>query len=106
MIEIEQRFVGFGSLQTICDRLAPESQLEPVEDMTGYLARFGVVAAATKIRHVRPSGDVRFVLEIQERRGQQSDRYVILTLDRDFTGTEALEAYLCFLTMDGKSLSH
>lgn len=96
MVEIEKRFVGFGSLQSVCDRLAPESQLSPVENMTGYLARFGVVAAAIKIRHVRPSGDVRFVLEIQERGGQQPDRYVILTLDRDFTGPEALEAYLCF----------
>lgn len=106
MVEIEQRFVGYGSLQSICNRLAPESRLSPVENMTGYLARFGVVAAALKIRHVRPSGDVRFVLEIQEQRRHQPDRYVVLTLDRDFTGPEALEAYLQFRSQDGKPLPH
>lgn len=101
MISIEQRFVGSSSLKEVCDRLAPQSQLVVVEDMTGYLARFGIVAAAVKIRHLRPSNSIRFVLEILERRGEQPSRYVILTLDRDFTGPEALVAYIRFRETDG-----
>lgn len=101
MITIEQRLVGSSSLKELCDRLAPNSQLERVEDVTGYLARFGIVASASKVRHLRPSGSERFVLEIIERWAEGASRYVILTLDRDFTGPEALAAYLRFREGDG-----
>lgn len=92
MITIEQRFIGGSSFQSLCDRLAPGSQLTIISEMTGFLARFGVIHAL-KIRHIRPDGSIRHVVEILETRTPRQDWYVILTLDRDFTGTEALEAY-------------
>lgn len=105
MVAIEQRIVGLSSLQAVCDRLVPNSLLEMVEDVTGYLARFGNVTTATKVRHVRSSGCERFVLEIKERRAEGASRYVILALDRDFTGPEALVAYLRFRDTDDLRLS-
>ena len=105
MLTIEQRIVGSSFLQDVCDRLVPNSHLEKVEDVTGYLARFGNVASATKVRHIRPSMRERFILEIRERRTEGVSRYVILTLDRDFTGPEALVAYLRFRDTDDLRLS-
>lgn len=96
MITIEQRFTGSASLEQICARLAPESVLEDCGEVTGFLAAYGTVQKASKIRHTRPGGSVRYVLEVFEQRGPHGDRYVVLTLDRDFSGHEALAAYRQF----------
>ncbi|MCC6201147.1 MAG: hypothetical protein IT466_10275 [Moraxellaceae bacterium] len=92
MIVIEQRFIGSSSLQSICALLAPNSQLTLMENVTGYLAKYGIVQAV-KLQHIRPDGSSRFVLEVLEKNTSSQNWYVILTLDRDFTGDEALLAY-------------
>lgn len=98
MITIEQRFIGGSSFQSLCERLAPGSQLTIICDMTGFLAGFGVIHAL-KLHHIRPDGSIRYVVEILETRNPRQDWYVILTLDRDFSGTEALEAYQQYRAM-------
>lgn len=93
MIHIKQRIVGSSNLQSVCDRYVPGSQLDVTDNLTGYLAMYGLIAHAVKIRLTRPDGSIRFVLEILERISGETENFVILTLDRDFTGKEALEAY-------------
>lgn len=93
MINIEQRIIGSSSLREVCNRLAPESVIEDQGNMTGFLVAYGAVHKASKLKHTRPGGSTRFVLEVIERAPGGQERYVILTLDRDFTGREALEAY-------------
>ena len=99
MIHIEQRIVGSSNLQSVCERFAPGGHLDVTDNLTGYLAMYGLIAHAVKIRHVRPDGSIRFVLEILERIAGQTDKFVILTLDRDFTGKEALEAYRMYRSL-------
>lgn len=101
MINIEQRFVGTGSFQDLCNRLSPQSQLEDIADVTANLVMFGVVQKAKKIKHTLQSGKVKYVLEILESGGPDGDRHVVLTLDRDFTGPDALEAYKQFRAIKG-----
>lgn len=91
--EIEQRLIGSQNLQDLCNRLAPGSTFEVLEDVTGYLAAHGTVRAASIIRHHRPGGSTRHVLEVLERGGAEGDRYVMLTINRAFQRDEALTIY-------------
>ena len=99
MIEIEQRFIGEMSFDKFCEWLAKESILENLDDMTGFLGVYGNVKKARKIRHTRPDKSVRFVLEVFEVNDDGNERFVNLTLNRDFDGKEALEAYKMFKAM-------
>lgn len=105
MITIEQRFIGSASFESICDRLAPGSQLTLISDLTGYRAQFGIVRAR-KLQHVRPDGSMRYVMEVIETRTAAADWYVILTLDRDFSGTDALSAYQQYRSLKKGSPGH
>lgn len=105
MITIEQRFVGTSSLQSICDRLAPGSQLTLISDMTGYLVQFGIVRAR-KFQHGRPDRSMRYVMEVIETRTAAEDWHVILTLDKDFSGADALVAYQQYRTLKKGSPGH
>lgn len=97
--EIEQRLLGSQDLRQLCARLAPESTFEDIANMTGHLAAHGEVKKATKILHHRPGGTSRYVLEIYEAGGAAGDRYVILTINRDFDGKDALAIYRHFKTL-------
>lgn len=94
--EIEQRLIGSQSLREICERLAPQSRFDELGDMTGYLAAHGAVHSASKILHHRPDGSSRYVLEVFEKGGRNGDRYVVLTVSRDFAADEALSIYRHF----------
>lgn len=96
MIEIEQHFVGKMSFAKFCAWLSKNSVLEPQEDVTGFLGCYGHVKRAQKIRHIREDKSVRFVLEVYELNDDGTDRYVSLTMNEDFTGKGALEAYRQF----------